>query len=75
MPLRLNKADTFESIRQHAAREYPSECCGMLLGKADGDEKRVTEVVPLANLRHDPARAQELLPVDDPGRKRRRTAS
>ena len=52
----------------HAARDYPSECCGILLGKADGDSKQVTEVVPLTNLRHDPGRAQELLPLDDPGR-------
>jgi len=57
-----------ESIRRHGARDYPSECCGMLLGKMEGDAKYVTEVVPLSNLRHDPARAQELLPLDDPGR-------
>jgi proteasome lid subunit RPN8/RPN11 len=55
-----------DAIRQHGARDYPSECCGVLLGKANGFEKEVTEVVPLKNLRHDPARAQELLPVDDP---------
>ncbi len=40
----------------------------MMLGKADGDAKTVTEIVPLANLRHDPSRAQELLPLDDQGR-------
>jgi proteasome lid subunit RPN8/RPN11 len=54
-----------DAIQQHGARDYPSECCGVLLGKTDGGEKEVTEVVPLKNLRHDPARAQELLPVDD----------
>jgi len=32
----------------------------------------VTEVVPLKNLRHDPSRAQELLPVGDPGRETER---
>jgi len=57
-----------EAIRQHSARDYPSECCGVLLGEADGDMKQLTEVVPLPNLRHDPTRAQELLPLDDPGR-------
>src|SRR5271157_537184 len=67
MSLRLNNSQ-LESIRRHGARDYPSECCGMLLGKADGDAKQVTEVVPLTNLRHDPSRAQELLPLDDPGR-------
>jgi proteasome lid subunit RPN8/RPN11 len=67
MPLQINKRE-LESIRAHAARDYPSECCGVLLGEADGDMKQLTEVVPLANLRHDPSRAQELLPLDDPGR-------
>ena len=57
-----------ESIRTHGSHDYPSECCGMLLGKADGDSKVVAEVVPLTNLRHDPARAQDLLPLDDMGR-------
>ena len=67
MPLRLNKTH-LESIRAHCSRDFPSECCGILLGKAEGDEKVVAEVARLANLRHDPARAQELLPVDDLGR-------
>ena len=34
--------------------------------------KQVGEIVPLKNLRNDPARAQELLPVDDPGRETER---
>jgi proteasome lid subunit RPN8/RPN11 len=71
MSLRMNNAH-LEAIRAHASRDYPNECCGMLLGKADGDSKRVTEAVPLTNLRHDAARAQELLPVDDPGRETER---
>ena len=66
MALRLGKEQE-EAIRQHGARDYPSECCGVLLGKTEGDVKHVTEVVPLKNLRHDPSRAQELLPLDDPG--------
>ena len=71
MALNLTQAH-LESIRQHGAREYPSECCGVLLGKVEGTAKQVTEVVPLKNLRHDPARAQELLPLDDPGRETER---
>jgi proteasome lid subunit RPN8/RPN11 len=61
-------AEQLASIRSHGAREYPNECCGMLLGRADGAAKEVSEVVPLRNLRHDSARAQELLPLEDPGR-------
>jgi len=67
MAIQLNAA-LLESIRSHGAREYPNECCGMLLGSADGADKEVAEVVPLRNIRHDAARAQELLPLDDPGR-------
>jgi proteasome lid subunit RPN8/RPN11 len=61
-----------EAIRQHGARDYPSECCGILLGHADGDQKEVREVVPLANLRHDRERAQALLPLEEPGRESER---
>jgi proteasome lid subunit RPN8/RPN11 len=32
----------------------------------------VGEIVPLKNLRNDPVRAQELLPLDDPGRETER---
>jgi len=67
MAIRL-KDEQLKSIRSHGAREYPNECCGMLLGHADGGAKEVTEVVPLQNLRHDSARAQDLLPLEDPGR-------
>jgi proteasome lid subunit RPN8/RPN11 len=67
MAIRL-KPEQLRSIHSHGEREYPNECCGMLLGRADGDSKEVLEVVPLRNLRHDSVRAQELLPLDDPGR-------
>jgi proteasome lid subunit RPN8/RPN11 len=64
MSLRL-AAQFLKAIRTHAAKDYPSECCGMMLGKADGDDKTVSEIVPLKNLRHDPTKAQELLPLAD----------
>ena len=56
------------AMREHAARDYPSECCGILLGKSDNGNKDVRDVVALKNLRHDAARAQELLPLDSPDR-------
>ncbi len=71
MTLRISKAQ-LDSIRRHGARDYPSECCGMLLGHADSQVKEVREVVALKNLRHDAQRAQELLPLDDPGRETER---
>lgn len=70
MGLRLNPAQV-QVVRDHGARDYPNECCGVLLGTAD-DCKEVREVQPLRNLRHDAARAQELLPLDDPGRETER---
>ncbi len=33
----------------HAERTYPSECCGAMLGHVQGDNKFVTEAVPLEN--------------------------
>lgn len=71
MALKLGRQQ-IELIRQHGAREYPSECCGVLLGSAKGSEKVVRDVVPLRNLRHDPERAQEILPLDQPGRESER---
>lgn len=66
MSLRLGTPQ-IEIIRQHGARDYPSECCGMLLGRAENDRKLVSEAVPLRNLRHDPGRAQSILPLDATG--------
>jgi len=71
MALRITKPQQ-EAIRQHGVRDYPNECCGVLLGKANGIHKEVQEVVPLRNLRLDPARAQKLLPLDDPARETER---
>lgn len=71
MSLKLTQLH-LDSIRAHGACDYPSECCGILFGKADGSSKEVVEVVPLPNLRHDPKRAQELLPLEQPGRESER---
>jgi proteasome lid subunit RPN8/RPN11 len=66
MTLRLS-TQHLEVIRQHGSRDYPSECCGIMLGHSNGDLKEVTEVIPLKNLRRDPEKARELLPLDVPG--------
>ncbi len=67
MALRLVGAQ-IKAIREHGSADYPNECCGILLGHADGARKVVREVIPLKNLRLSPARAQELLPLESPGR-------
>ncbi len=71
MPLRLT-SKRLDSIRAHGIRDYPNECCGILFGRADGRAKEVVEVVPMSNVRHDPRRAQEVLPLEQPGRESER---
>lgn len=66
MGLKIKQQD-IAAIREHGARDYPNECCGILLGRAEGAEKRVSETVPLRNLRTDPDAAQKLLPLESPG--------
>ncbi|MCG3652799.1 M67 family metallopeptidase [Aliarcobacter butzleri] len=42
-----------EQINEHAQKDYPSECCGILLGKFKVDEKTVSEVIEIINERED----------------------
>jgi proteasome lid subunit RPN8/RPN11 len=65
MPLKLTRQQ-LEAIRAHGTRDYPNECCGILLGRSSDEHKEVTEVVALRNLRHEPDRAQAILPIDSP---------
>jgi proteasome lid subunit RPN8/RPN11 len=71
MALNLNSRH-IKLIREHGARDYPNECCGILLGHAEGEQKRVCEVIALKNLRQEPEKAQELIPVDSPERESER---
>ena len=41
--------DIRSKLGSEAVKEYPSECCGILLGKANEGITTVTEVIPLAN--------------------------
>jgi desampylase len=49
-----------ETIANHARREAPRECCGLLIGRAD----RVDEAEPVANRAADPFRRYEIDPAD-----------
>jgi len=42
-----------ESLRRHGEETYPYECCGVLLGRVEGGERLVTEVVRCGNTRTD----------------------
>jgi len=37
------------AIRRHAAAAYPEECCGAIVGRADGSSRVVTAAWPLTN--------------------------
>jgi proteasome lid subunit RPN8/RPN11 len=43
----------YEALRQHGEETYPHECCGVLLGQMDGDERVVTSVARAGNTRTD----------------------
>jgi proteasome lid subunit RPN8/RPN11 len=71
MVIRLNST-SLGQIRAHGARDYPNECCGVLFGRVDGGVKLVIEAVPLKNLRTEPEKAKEILPLEVPGRESER---
>jgi proteasome lid subunit RPN8/RPN11 len=52
--LRISHAD-YESLRAHGEQTYPYECCGVLLGRAEGDTNAVHQIVPAGNTRVDSA--------------------
>ena len=52
--LRLSHAN-YECLRAHGEETYPHECCGVLLGKAEGDTNVVHKIVQAGNTRTDSA--------------------
>jgi proteasome lid subunit RPN8/RPN11 len=42
-------AEPWKTMVRHAERVYPKECCGAMLGRAEGGAKLVTEAVPMEN--------------------------
>ena len=50
--LQINEHD-YQVIRQHGEETYPYECCGVLLGRSEGDDRTVTKTVRCGNTRLD----------------------
>jgi proteasome lid subunit RPN8/RPN11 len=50
--LKLAKKE-YSALRQHGEETYPYECCGVLLGRMNGDERVVTSVARCGNTRTD----------------------
>src|SRR5688572_3384655 len=48
-------------IREHGVRDYPYECCGLLLGRFGDDGKVVTETYPISNAREESAKRNRFL--------------
>ena len=59
--------ENIEEIKQHAEREYPFECGGMLVGRFETDgSKAVVETLPFENAREEKDRRNRvlILPTD-----------
>lgn len=48
-------------IRLHGETDYPYECCGLLLGKLEGNIKVVRETYPISNAREESAKRNRFL--------------
>ena len=65
----------YDQLRAHGEETYPHECCGIMLGKSDGDDLRVAQLIRAGNTRTDSAHnryniaPQELIAAQREGRK------
>jgi proteasome lid subunit RPN8/RPN11 len=48
-------------IREHGVRDYPYECCGLLLGRYDENVKTVRETYAISNAREESAKRNRFL--------------
>ena len=58
--IRVSKQQLAE-IREHGVRDYPFECCGLLLGRYTAEGKVVTETYPISNAREESAKRNRFL--------------
>jgi proteasome lid subunit RPN8/RPN11 len=67
-------AKAWQIMVSHAESLYPSECCGAMLGRVDGETKFVSEALPLENAfggkqdDHYEIRPEDLLAADKAAR-------
>jgi proteasome lid subunit RPN8/RPN11 len=66
----------YTALRQHGEEIYPHECCGVLLGRMDGDQRVVTSIARCGNTRTDSPQnryhidPRELVRIQREGRER-----
>ena len=63
MTLRLPGA-LADEIRRHAEAAYPAECCGAMVGRAEGTAKEVLWLSPAVNRRTDDPHRYLIAPYD-----------
>ena len=63
MTLRLPGA-LADEIRRHGEAAYPAECCGALVGRAEGEAKEVMRLSPAVNRRTDDPHRYLIAPDD-----------
>ena len=68
--------DEYQDLRRHGEEAYPHESCGVLMGRADGEERVVARVARCGNTRGDSPHnrygidPREILRVERQGRER-----
>jgi len=51
-----------EAIREHGERDYPHECCGLLIGSSSANgSKVVSKIYPISNAREEEAKRNRFL--------------
>jgi proteasome lid subunit RPN8/RPN11 len=53
--------ELLNEIRKHGVRDYPYECCGLLIGQFTAEGKNVTETYPISNAREESAKRNRFL--------------
>jgi proteasome lid subunit RPN8/RPN11 len=49
------------AMRAHGQRDYPYECCGLMLGRFEHGQKKVIEIYPISNAREEEAKRNRFL--------------
>ena len=49
------------AMRAHGQRDYPYECCGLMLGRFDNSAKQVLEIYAISNAREEEAKRNRFL--------------
>ena len=52
------------AVRQHAVESYPFECCGVLLGRSDGESRHVELIARCHNVHDQPATRYVIDPTE-----------